>query len=62
MSLTSKKQIKVTTKMLEFILTQVEKEHNVLISDVKDIHLNNDNMYLDLYNGKREVVTLHFNN
>ena len=47
--------------MLEFILTQVEKEHNVLVSDVKDIHLNNDNMYLELYNGEREVVALHFN-
>ena len=58
MSLKSKKQIEVTAKMLEFILTQVEKEHNVLVSDVKDIHLNNDNMYLELYSGKREVISL----
>ncbi len=58
MSLKSKKQIEVTAKMLEFILTQVEKEHNVLVSDVKDIHLNNDNMYLELYSGEIEVISL----
>ena len=52
-------RIKATTKILEFVLTQLEKEYDLTIEDIEDINLNNNAMYCKLYSGETEVVMLY---
>ena len=47
---------KLISKLLEFIIIQLEKDYNIHLDDVVKATINNDALYVETFDGEVEVI------